>query len=45
MMALRGIHLDHGYFMDMEILKIGHMEIIISAMVITIPHTQATLVI
>ena len=43
MMAKHGIHLDRGYFMDMEILKIGPLVIIISAELITIPHTQATL--
>ena len=47
MMAKHGIHLDHGYIMDMEVMKpiTPVMGAIITAKIITILHTQATLVI
>ena len=47
MMALHGIHLDHGYIMDMEVMKqvTPVMGPVITAEIITILHTQATLVI
>ncbi len=47
MMAKHGIHLDHGYIMDLEVMKpiTPVMGAIITAENITVLHTQATLVI
>ena len=44
MMALHGILLDHGYIMDMEVMKpiTPTMAPVITVINITVLHTQAT---